>query len=1424
MKVDIRYLIFTSLYLLLSLNIYCQKVLYPEYNPPDLRWDNFLLKGGEGSQESICLLIDSKGFLWSGNESGLYRFDGIRYVEYGVSKTDKGFAGYTVTDIIEDSEGTIWIGTSEALNRLDQNTGSFQHFFPDSSRKSNEGNFIRAIKEDKEGILWILTKRDIFSFDKSLGKFTRYITDSLSWYPPMNTFIPEEQCFAEDRDGNKWFVTYRGLYLFNNHEKIFRMVLPDPGTNEPERIDKIKCINTDSDGNIWIGTDGAGLLRWNNFQNRPERIEIQSNDKNRDSFKAVSTILTDKNGSVWSFGNGSFSNYNPENKSVISYFFVYDNRTVYELPGSEIWADKAFQSENGTLWFLNKLAGLMFRFDPRTEKLSSYRVPNFIAYQCIMDKTGSFWFACIRNNIYRLVTEEFPYLTVRINNSSHVAQIHRGAILEDNQNHVYLLLLQGLYILKKFDVSSSLVPHKFRFPDGDTIAGGGFKDSKGNLWFGNKNGDIVKYDPLTRVLTNLTYNQIPGNTDVVFVPLIREDSSGEIWVVNSKSLFRIDRINNKLDHILDFNFKTGGQYTRLLEDFLIDFNGTFWILAGESVLSIRMPEMKVTDYIVPGNGAFNSNFSNIRLAQDSKGNIFILNSRSGIYGFSRQNNAFTKFEIIREEPGSEFYDLLIDRKDRLWIAYNRGITIYDQQDKSMRLIKMPKLQFDVQSYQIKTGQILYINFNQLYIFDENIPFNNFIPPVYLTRLLINGKDYKSIINESRDLDSVKKLDLPFHLNSLIIEFAALNYLEPGQNKYRYFMTNLDKDTTTVSQGISAEYKNLPPGRYKFWVTGSNNDGQWNPSGVSLSIRVHPPWSRSLIAYLSYIVLVVLMIGAYIRIRIYNLRKDKERLETEIKAATAELERKNLQLAEIDRIKTHFFTDISHEIRTPLSLILGPLENISKEEILNSRISGMMDMMKRNAHRLMNLVNQLLDISRLDARKMKIALTEDDIIKCIRILVYEFLSLAESKQIKYTAELPDKIIKTWFDRDKIEKIITNLLSNAFKYTPRNGTVQCIVRVEYGEKASTPLLKIRVADSGPGIREEHQDRIFERFYRVEGHHENDGYGTGIGLSLVQEFVTLLRGEIKVISSPGKGSDFSVTLPLGKDHLLPEDYVIMEYSSWTAGTQAPITRSYFPAAEAVNPEPESRIRVLIIEDNEDLRTFIKETLENEYVILESDNGKSGLNTALTMMPDLIVTDIMMPDLDGMKLCTILKNDERTSHIPVIMVTAKATSEDKISGLKTGADDYIVKPFNMLELSTRISNLLAIRNRLKLKYNKFHLLETGDKTPESVDDRFMIRVIKLVKANIRDYSFDVASLMEQIGMSRTHLTRKLKILTGLSPGVFIRNLRLEKAAKLLSAKAGNITEVANSVGISNPSSFTKAFRSYFGISPKEFAKNQIH
>ena len=1200
------------------------------------------------------------------------------------------------------------------------------------------------------------------------------------------------------------------------------MILPDTLDDKLSDVSKVRCVSTDKKGTVWIGTEGGGLLKWNEILDKPEKINIQPPGKNSEDFNSVSAILQGIDGSLWCFGNGSFSKYDPENNSISNYIFLYKYRTVYENHDSPVWIDDAFQYGNGTIWFLNKRAGLMFRFDPGTEKLCLYRTPTFMVYQCIMDNTGSFWFSVIRSNVLRLVTGQLPFFTIRINNSASTAQTNRNCILEDDQNNVWLLLNYGTYVIKSFNVGSSLITHQLRFSDGDTTKDSGFKDSKGNLWFGSYTGEITKYNPVTGSSRNFYLPQRDPAGSLFWIPLIREDKAGNIWVATSRAgIYRLAAGIEKPEHIMDFIKDQQGINQAMLIDFLIDSYGQFWMLTSESLLSVSMPEKKITDYTNYGDDIFTSVRSNVRIREDIKGNIWILNSRSGLYLFNRLNESFTKFDVVAEEPDTEYYDLLTDRTAKLWIGHNKGISIVDVENGHTRLIRTPKLQYDLQSKQINSGHVLYVNDNQLYIFNEDPPLNNTIPPVYITQLLINGTDFNQIYNGNKEISSINKIELPFRLNTLFIEFAALNYLNPEHNRYRYYMAKRDKDTVTVSQGTAAEYKSLPPGHYKFWVTGSNNDGLWNPVGTSLDIRIRPPWFRSGLAYILYLIAFAGGLAGYIRLRIRHLTREKEKLKSQIESATAELEIKNRQLAEIDRIKTNFFTDVSHEIRTPLSLIIGPLETISKEENLTTRMSSLIDLMKRNAYRLMQLVNQLLDISRLDAGMMKIKLTEDDIVKFLRILVYEFLSLAESKHINYLADLPEKPFETSFDRDKTEKIISNLLTNAFRYTPHNGSVKCIIKIEPEEgHKQRSRLNISVIDTGPGISTEDQEKIFDRFYRVEGHHEADGHGTGIGLSLVQEFILLLHGEIKVNSTPGKGSEFNVTLPLGKEYLSPEEYIISrDYSDITA---RPFKDHIEPMMDMVSVKQtaDDEIRILIVEDNEDLRNYIKGSLTEDYIILEADNGRSGINTAFTMMPDLIVTDIMMPDIDGIKLCTQIKNDERTSHIPIIMLTAKATSEDKITGLQSGADDYIIKPFSMPELRTRISNLLALRDKMRLRYDKFHIIGTGRETPKSVDDRFMARVYNIISSNLSDYRFDVGALHKQLGMSKTHLTRKLKILTGLPPGILIRNIRLEKGAELLRRKNGNITEIANSVGISNPANFTKSFRIYFGVSPKEYEK----
>jgi signal transduction histidine kinase/DNA-binding response OmpR family regulator/ligand-binding sensor domain-containing protein len=1425
MKEGLKYIFLFNLLILLNADLLCQVHLESNFFPPDIRFDNYLINNGEASEIATCILIDRMGFLWCCTETEIYRYDGNRYRKYSIGEENKRSHKATRLNIFEDSKGRIWIGTSNGLAKLEKGYDNFTNFLPDTAIIPLLNNYIRSVNEDNEGLLWIRTNKDIFSFNTKSEKFTRFTTDSLSCYPQNTSYTPEINCFLADSIGSKWFITYKGLYRLNNRDKNFIKVLPDTSYPDLKGSGKINCINTDKKGNIWLGTESEGLLKWNFTQSRFEKIHIQPGGNAGKVFKGVSFVLPDHDGSIWAFGNSVFTKYNPGDDIVKNYTFTYNTRTIHESPSSPVWIDQAFQCSNGNLWFINKGAGLIYRFDPDSEQLSFYRTPNFIVFQCIIDHTESLWFACVRHDIFRLLSDQFPYLSLPVNNSSDVIQVHKKNIIDDDQNNIWILLNLGIYIIRNFDNKSYPAMHQFRFPNGDSTTGSGFKDQKGNLWFASKRGDILMYNPVSHNFKDLTPWNEPDFTEMGAMPLIQEDKAGNIWIATSyHGLFRLSQRSDKLEHILDFIAHIDRNSYNLLFDFLIDDNDDIWLLTGEAILKIKIPELKIINLSDSAGEELSCAECNIRIDEDSKRNIWLLNNINGLYVFDRSNNTFKKVNLINDEnddTAQEFFDMLIDRMDRIWIAHNRGITIYDPITGDKRLIITPRLTFDVQSFQSKSGYVFYINNDLLFIFKENVSANRYIPPVYITRLLVNGSDYNKILNKKADIRSLNKIDLPFNRNTLVFEFAALNYMNPEQNSYRYIMSRVDRDTVISSQGMPADYKNLSPGIYKFWVTGSNNDGYWNPDGVSMEIRIHPPWFKAVPAFIVYALIIIFLIYIYIRLRTAHLIRDKILLETEVKTRTIELEQKNRQLAETDRLKTHFFTDISHEIRTPLSLIIGPLENILNEELLSARLRGMIEIMRRNAQRLMNLVNQLLDISRLDAGKMKINLTKDNIVKYLRILVYDYLTLAESKHIKYIAELPEMEFITWFDRDKTEKIISNILLNAFKYTPQNGTVQCTVNIESASsKNDQYFLNIRILDSGKGISREHLSKIFDRFYRVEEHDETDGHGTGIGLSLVQEFVALLHGKIDVNSTQGKGSDFFVSIPLGKEHLSSDEYIIIEPSEKVSVIPDKIKWEEKYGYSQQKKADNRKLLVLVIEDNEDLRKYIREIMESEYRILEAPEGRTGINIAYTMMPDLIITDIMMPDLNGLQLCSQLKNDERTSHIPIVMLTAKTSVDDKIEGLKTGADDYVTKPFYTGEFKARISNILAQREKLKLKYSKLNLLSINLEITGSVDDRFVARIINIINENLKDHEFDVSVLERQIGMSRMHLSRKLKIITGLTPGTLIRNIRLEKAAELLLKKTGNITEIANSVGISNPSNFTKAFRNYFGVSPKRYTK----
>lgn len=669
-----------------------------------------------------------------------------------------------------------------------------------------------------------------------------------------------------------------------------------------------------------------------------------------------------------------------------------------------------------------------------------------------------------------------------------------------------------------------------------------------------------------------------------------------------------------------------------------------------------------------------------------------------------------------------------------------------------------------------------------------------------------------------EISGAHRLDLSHKDNLIQFKFASLDHSGPEGSKFSYYMEGVDPDTI-IEWSQTARYTNMDPGKYRFWATGQDHEGAWYPEGITLDIHIPPPWYRSAAATSGYIIFVILVVLGYVRMRTRQLKKEKINLENLVTERTAELRQKSEQIIEMERLKTRFFTDVSHEIRTPLSLISGPLDNLIKKEHKDQQSVRWLHMIRRNSNRLLQLVNQLLDISRLDSGRMKLVLEKSNVNRHLRLLVSEFYSLAESRSVRFVIDIPESELIAWYDREKVEKVVSNLLSNAFKFTPERGTVTCRVKVPEGIQGSPEgNLRIIVADTGHGIPETERQKIFERFYRSESELYEDAGGTGIGLSVTREMIRLMHGEVAVKSLAGKGAVFIVTIPIGKDHLKEEEYMLKEPAK---REQLEDTLKREPGrTEKAEEIPKRGTEILIVEDNEDLRTFIGENLSGHYTILEAEDGVEGLKQAQSRIPDLVISDVMIPGMDGMELCRELKNDERTSHIPVIMLTARTSGRDKIEGLEKGADDYIFKPFDIDELTVRIRNLLEQRARLRKKYSGMIGLDWNEMAVTTLDERFLKKATGVIAENMQDFDFDVGALQEKVSMSREHLYRKMKALTGESPSSLIRLMRLKTAASLLEKGEEDITRIAYHTGFSSLSYFARRFKEHYGTSPREYRK----
>lgn len=675
---------------------------------------------------------------------------------------------------------------------------------------------------------------------------------------------------------------------------------------------------------------------------------------------------------------------------------------------------------------------------------------------------------------------------------------------------------------------------------------------------------------------------------------------------------------------------------------------------------------------------------------------------------------------------------------------------------------------------------------------------------------------------SADSNLVIAKTLPFKDNSLRFEYAATSYDGTSANRYQIKLEGYDQNYLPWTSETKKDYTGLPAGEYMFRVKARNIYGHESSEG-SLSIVILSPWYQSWWAYFLCAVLSVTIVVLIIKVRVRRLEQKTKQLENLVAERTSVIREQAEKLQELANMKSRFFANISHEFRTPLTLILGPLEDMLARS-QNSSDKKNLGLMQRNARRVLQLINQLLDLSRLESGKLKLQAVRGDFVAFLKGIVMSFASLAEQKQIDLKFSVHDNpqdlavLQGIYYDWGQVEKIFYNLLSNAFKFTSEGDMIQVIMT----NSQRTGFVEIAVKDSGIGIPADRLDNIFERFYQVSSGNTREQEGTGIGLALTKELVELHHGEISVRSQVGKGTEFVVMLPIGKAHLTEEEIVDTLLLPADTKEAAAVTVEESPILPEDTP-PMAHLSeddipiILVVEDHLDVRNYIRSHLESEYRVVEAKDGEEGMKIAVEIIPDMIISDVMMPKLDGYQLCKALKMNEKTSHIPVILLTAKAGEQDKLSGLETGADDYLTKPFNSKELHVRVRNLIELRRKLQKRFQKEGLLKPREVTATSVEEAFLTRMMTVLEENICEEDFGVEGLSSALHIGRRQLHRKIKAITGETPTDFIRSVRLQRAKQLLEQKAGTVSEIAFQTGFSSLPYFSKAFKEQFGMLPSE-------
>ncbi len=1284
-----------------------------------------------------------------------------------------------ISRILQDKAGFMWFATFDGLYRYDgYDLVSYMHEPGDTSSLAD--NKIHALFEDKAGVLWVGGPRGLDRFEPTSGTFRHYTPGSsgaegdainIVWY------------LAEGRDGALWVNTGKGIYRFDRAAEEFSFLQVD--TSDPGTV-PVSTIYEDKQGGLWFGS-ARGLHK---FEFESGKFRQCWGDPRYDYEKWyvegsrhwINAILQDERGVLWLATSRGLVEYDPGTE-----MFSTPMVPATDHPGSQP-SDSSISCVcqdvlSGELW-VGTGAGL-YSFNRGSRKFS--RRTNEGPASAFSDRSGTLWLGTL-TAVRKVNRTTRPFRKYSIGDIG-------CAFVPGANGALWIYGLKSGWL--KFDLAKErLVPYAF---GGDNLY---YVYREGDLALLKKDGSFYIQDTLGKVAFALGPESKAFNTSLSFG---WKTSRGYYVGSHKGGLYLFDPRAWRAKEVRNL----GQSIYNIYEDSL----SFLWVAttAGRLFRYDQAKDNMEEIALDPRSSEGRSSQLVNQIHEDKKGRLWLATSL-GLERYDRSTNTFLRLTEHDGLPGNNVRGVSEDDHGFLWLNTNKGISKFNPDLGRFRNFDVShglELASDVYygwAFRAGNGEMVFGGANGFTRFHpDSVKENRFIPPIVLTSFRIFDKP----------CPLPPEIRLPHNENFISFTFAALSFVSPERNQYAYMMEGVDKEWVYSGTRRYASYPNLAPGNYLFRVKGSNNEGLWNETGTSIAIVISPPWWKTTWAYLFYGVVLIGLAYYTWSLQVRRLGKKHEYEMTRFEAA---------KLHEVDAMKSRFFANISHEFRTPLTLILGPVGEVM-EEADKEETRHKLNVVQKNARRLLALVNQLLDLSKLESGNMKLQAVCLDVVSLVKGLSQSFSSYAERKRISLNVCSDQPSVIAYIDKDKFEKILTNILSNAFKFTPEGGLIEISVTRDEAH------VTVRINDTGIGIPADKLGRIFDRFYQVDDTHTRAQEGTGIGLSLTKELVDLHRGTIEIASQEGKGTTVSLRFPLGTKHLRPEEIcsrVEGQEGLWQPAVKvAPsddVDEAKLPE-EVDQPKPPYELVsepgetvVLVVEDNADVRDYVRRNLIDSYRVREAADGEEGWKESLEEMPDVIVSDVMMPNMDGFELCRRLKADERTSHIPVILLTAKAGSHDRIEGFDIGADDYIMKPFEPEEVKARIRNLIEQRKRIHEHFRKHGLLEIEEKQITPVDQRFLQNALAVITSHISDPAFGVELMAAEMAVSRSLLLKKCEALTGEPPSELIKRTRLSRAARLIEGKFGNVTEIALEVGFNNPSYFTECFRKQFGCPPSHY------